>query len=81
MLKWPRWNRGIQAISGNRKGSTAEVKCQLYFALAQNYIDEPIFSELSDLATETGKIIGGLTKYLRRSGIKDAKYKRNSSNA
>jgi four helix bundle protein len=57
------------------KGSTAEVKCQLYVALDQNYIDQPIFTELSDLAIETGKIIGGLMKYLRRSGIKGTKYK------
>jgi len=57
------------------KGSTAEVKCQLYVALDQNYIDQPIFTELSDLAIETGKIIGGLMKYQRRSGIKGTKYK------
>jgi four helix bundle protein len=59
----------------SRKGSTAEVKCQLYVALDQRYIDQPIFTELSDLAMETGKIIGGLMKCLRRSGIKGTKYK------
>ena len=57
------------------KGSTAEVKCQLYVALDQNYIDRAVFDELSGLAMETGNIIGGLIKYLRRSGIKGTKYK------
>jgi len=57
------------------KGSTAEVNCRLYVALDQDYIDERIFAELSGLAMETGSMIGGLMKYLRRSGIKGTKYK------
>jgi four helix bundle protein len=57
------------------KGSAAEVKCQLYVALDQNYIDDQTFAELSGLATETANMIGGLMNYLRRSGIKGTKYK------
>jgi len=57
------------------KGSTAEVKCQLYVALDQDYIDQRTFAGLSGLAMETGNMIGGLMKYLRRSGIKGTKYK------
>jgi len=57
------------------KGSTAEVRCQLYVALDQNYIDRRTFTELSGLAMETGNMIGGLMKYLRHSGIKGTKYK------
>ena len=57
------------------KGSSAEVRCQLYVALDQNYIDEKEFEILSGLATETGSIIGGLMNYLRRSGYKGTKYK------
>ena len=56
-------------------GSTAEVKCQLYLALDQNYLDQRIFAELSGLAMETGNMVGGLMKYLRGSGIKGTKYK------
>jgi four helix bundle protein len=41
------------------KGSAAEVKCQLYVALDQKYIDDHTFSELSGLATETANMIGG----------------------
>jgi four helix bundle protein len=57
------------------KGPAAEVKCQLYVALDQRYIDEATFAALSALATETANMIGGLMKYLRRSGIKGTKYK------
>lgn len=57
------------------KGSTAEVKSQLYVALDQNYLDQRMFAELSGLAVETGNMVGGLTKYLRRSGIRGTKYK------
>ena len=57
------------------KGSAAEVKCQLYVALDQDYIDRRTFAELTGLAMETGNIIGGLMKYLRRSGLKGTKYK------
>src|SRR6266849_2693566 len=37
------------------KGSTAEVKCQLYVALDQNYIDQPIFTELSSRDSRQAK--------------------------
>ena len=57
------------------KGSAAEVRCQLYVALDQNYIDEKEFGTLNGLATDTGNIIGGLMNYLRRSGYKGTKYK------
>ena len=57
------------------KGSAAEVKCQLYVALDQSYIDQATFVELTSLATETGNMIGGLMNYLRRSGLKGTKYK------
>ena len=57
------------------KGSAAEVKCQLYVALDQNYVDDSTFAELSALATEIGNMIAGLMNYLRRSGLRGAKYK------
>ena len=57
------------------KGSAAEVKCQLYVALDQSYIDQATFVELTGLAAETGNMIGGLINYLRRSSLKGTKYK------
>ena len=61
------------------KGSAAEVKCQLYVALDQSYIDQRTFVELTSLAAETGNMIGGLINYLRRSGLKGTKYKTESA--
>ena len=57
------------------KSSAAEVKCQLYIALDEDYIDQRTFVELSTLASEVGNMIGGLILYLKRSGIKGTKYK------
>lgn len=63
----------------NAKGSTAEVRCQLYVALDQAYIDDVTFTDVSNLALETGRMIGGLMNYLRHSGIKGTKYKPQAS--
>lgn len=57
------------------KGSAAEVRCQLYVAADQDYIDGKQFHELSALAYETGLMVGGLISYLRQSGYKGTKYK------
>ena len=57
------------------KGSAAEVKCQLYVALDEGYINNSTFDDLSKLVTEIGNMVGGLIGYLRRSGIKGTKYK------
>lgn len=57
------------------KGSTGEVKTQLYVALDQAYISENIFSELAALADETARKLGGLMNYLRDSDIRGAKFK------
>ena len=42
------------------KGSCAEVRSQLYVALDSNHIDNKTFNNISLLAKETSKIIGGL---------------------
>jgi four helix bundle protein len=57
------------------KASAAEVRCQLYVAIDQGYIPDAEFHELSQLASETGKMIGGLMKYLRGSGFRGTKFK------
>ena len=65
----------IQFLS-TAKGSAAEVRCQLYVALDQGYMSQIDFTELSDLAAETGRMLGGLMNYLRGSRFKGTKYKR-----
>ena len=61
------------------KGSAAEVRCQLYVAVDQGYIQEGHFNELNNLASETSRMLSGLMKYLRASGFKGTKFKSPSS--
>jgi four helix bundle protein len=62
------------------KGSAAEVRCQLYVAADQGYLQESDLVQLNTLATETGSMIGGLMKYLRSSGYKGTKFKNVATN-
>ena len=57
------------------KGSAAEVRSQLYVAIDQEYINDREFDDLGALASETGRMIGGLMNYLRSSSHKGTKYK------
>lgn len=47
------------------KGSSAEVKSQLYVALDAGFLNEPEFADLYDSADSTSRLISGLAKYLR----------------
>ncbi len=62
------------------KGSIGEVKSQLYIAADQRYLDKETFDRLFKLASETGKMTGGLMSYLRSSSLKGTKYKQKASN-
>jgi four helix bundle protein len=57
------------------KGSAGEVRSQLYVALDRRYITQKTFDRLFALANETGRMIGGLLNYLRKSRIKGKKSK------
>lgn len=57
------------------KGSVAELRSQLYVAADQGYINKESFEQLSARAVKTGRMIGGLMNYLRRSGMRGTKYK------
>ena len=57
------------------KGSSGEVRAQLYMALDAGYIDQQTFSRLSDMATQINRMLAGLMKYLRSSELKGSKYK------
>jgi four helix bundle protein len=58
------------------KGSAGEVRAQLYVALDQEYLSQDLFDRISAEATETSRMISGLMKYLRSSGIKGTKFKK-----
>ena len=58
------------------KGSAGEVRAQLYVALDQEYLPREAFDTLSANAAQISRMIGGLMKYLRQSGIKGTKFKK-----
>ena len=57
------------------KGSSGEVRAQLYVALDAGYIDQQTFSQLSDMAAQINRMLAGFMKYLRISELKGSKYK------
>lgn len=59
------------------KGSTGEVKSQLYIAVDQNYITKDLFDKTFSLAEEVNRLIFSLIKYLSNTEIKGIKYKVN----
>jgi four helix bundle protein len=57
------------------KGSVGEVIAQLYVASDQGYVTAEEFNRLIALAGETGRLIGALMSYLRKSSIKGSKFR------
>lgn len=57
------------------KGSSAEVRAQLYVALDQGYIFQETFDRLSDFTIQISKMLSGLMKYLRSSQYRGSKFK------
>jgi four helix bundle protein len=57
------------------KGSSAEVRAQLYVALDQGYIDQETFNRLSASAIQINRMLSGLMKYLLSSDYKGSKFK------
>ena len=68
-------NREFFQFLAVAKGSSGEVRAQLYIALDQDYIDKNTFETLSAISIEMGRLIGGLINYLRKSDIKGKKFK------
>ena len=56
------------------KASAGELRAQLYIAFDLEYISQAEFDRLGSLCQETGRIIGGFLKYLKRSEIKGTKF-------
>ena len=55
------------------KGSAGEVKCHLYIARDQTYLNQEQFDHLVFITDKLGKIIGGLMNHLRMVGLKGKK--------
>lgn len=47
------------------KSSAAEVQSQLYVALDQNYISQPVFDQIYTQAEKISKLTSGFIKYLK----------------
>ena len=56
------------------KGSTGEVRAQLYVALDAGLLDPEEFRRLYDPATRTSQLIAGFARYLRESEYRGRKY-------
>lgn len=57
------------------KGSSGEVRSQIYVALDAGYITQIQFNSVYDLASETARLISGFIRYLRASDYKGSKFK------
>lgn len=68
-------NREFEHFLTLAKGSTGEVKAQLYVALDAGFLSEGEFDHLYALASETGQLIGGFIRYLRQSEYKGSKFR------
>jgi|ERR1041385_6183775 four helix bundle protein len=57
------------------KGSSGELKSQLYRALDSKYIEQNKFSTIFSMADNYGRMVGKLINYLNASDIRGAKFK------
>ena len=57
------------------KGSTGEVRAQLYIALDQGYLATDTFEQLSGLAIEIGELLSGFMRYLSQSALRGNRYR------
>ena len=63
------------------KGSVGEVKSHLYVAFDQGYLpDQHVFDHVFALATQVGRLIGGLMGYLRTTKLSGKKFQRETRN-
>lgn len=56
------------------KGSSGEIRAQLYIAKDLDYINEEQFNELSEKITMISKMIAGFIVYIKQSDFKGTKF-------
>jgi len=67
-------NREFAHFLAIAKGSSGEVKAQLYIALDAGFLQREEFDRLYGLATETGRLIGGFMRYLQQTDMKGSRF-------
>ncbi|OHE83141.1 MAG: four helix bundle protein [Verrucomicrobia bacterium RIFCSPLOWO2_12_FULL_64_8] len=74
-------NREFIQFLSQAKGSTGEVKDQLYVALDEAYITQEQYDHAYALGERTGRLIGGFMSYLRKATITGHKFDTTSARA
>jgi four helix bundle protein len=57
------------------KGSSGEVRSQLYVALDEGYLSKQQFDELYKDAQAVSKMVAGFMEYLQRSAVRGSKFR------
>ena len=57
------------------KGSSGEVRAQLYVALDQGYVQVDTFNHLSKAVIEIGELLAGFIRYLNQSTLRGNRYR------
>lgn len=68
-------NKEFRQFLSLAKGSLGEVQSQLYVALDVQYIVQAQFETTMGLAADTGRLIGGMLRYLANSDRQGYKYR------
>lgn len=68
-------NREFLQFLSTAKGSTGEVKSQLYVALDAGFLIQPKFDELYQMADEASRLTGGFMRYLEGCDLRGRKFK------
>jgi four helix bundle protein len=68
-------NKEFTSFLSIAKGSCGELRCQLYLALDQKYLDQQQFDDLYQKLMEISKSISNLMKYLQNCDYKGRKFK------
>jgi len=67
-------NKEFVQFLSNAKGSTGEVRSQLYVALDVGFINQNKFGDLYSQAEETSRLIAGFMRYLQKSNYRGEKF-------
>ena len=68
-------NREFTQFLAIAKGSSGEVRSQLYVALDNEFIKQEEFKQLYDQVEEISRLLNGFIKYLAKSSMKGSKFK------